>query len=86
VPVLLLVGKPDCHLCHVLRETAVPVARELGLVLEERDLRDDPQLERRYLYEIPVLLLDGVEVVRTRATAEELRERLGRLLATPAEP
>lgn len=79
---LVLVGKPDCHLCHVLRGTAAAVARELGLALEEKDLRDDPELERRYLFTIPVLLLDGrVEVALTRASADELRERLARLLA-----
>jgi hypothetical protein len=81
LPTLLLVGKPDCHLCHVLLETAAPVAHELGLALEQKDLRDDPELERRYLFEIPVLLLEGVEVARIRATADELRARLGRLLA-----
>jgi hypothetical protein len=57
------------------------VAASLGLELHERDVREDPELERRYLLEIPVLLLGGEEVARHRATAEELRSRLARLLA-----
>jgi thiol-disulfide isomerase/thioredoxin len=73
---LVLLGKPDCGLCDKLREVALPVARELGLALVERDVRDDPELERRYLFEIPVLLYRGEEVVRHRVTAADLRLRL----------
>jgi Glutaredoxin-like domain (DUF836) len=81
---LLLVGKPDCHLCHELREVAQAVASSLGLDLEERDLADDPELERRYLLEIPVLLFDGFEVARYPTTQEQLCARLTQLLGSRA--
>jgi hypothetical protein len=74
---LTLVGKPDCHLCHELRAVVAAVAGPEAVV--EVDLRDDPALERRYLFEIPVLLWGDVEVVRHRATAGELRARLAAL-------
>ena len=48
----------------------------LGLALEERDVRDDPELERRYLLEIPVLLHGASEVARHRITPDHLRNRL----------
>jgi glutaredoxin-like protein DUF836 len=73
---LVLVGKPDCHLCEAMREVAAPVAAEMGLSLEERDVRSDPELDALYRNDIPVLLLGDREVARHRATAGDLRARL----------
>jgi glutaredoxin len=80
---LVLVGKPDCGLCDDLRQVAEAEAQALGLALEEVDVRDHPELEERYLFEIPVLLLGTREVARHRATREELRARLTQLLESP---
>jgi hypothetical protein len=40
------------------------------------DLREDPRLELRYRFEIPVLFLDGREIARHRVTEAELGVRL----------
>jgi Glutaredoxin-like domain (DUF836) len=74
--VLVLVGKPGCHLCERMREVVAPVAAELGLAVEDRDLGADPELDALYRHDIPVLLMDGREVARHRVTAPELRARL----------
>src|SRR5207247_7562056 len=50
---LVLVGKPGCHLCEVMREVVSPVAAELGLALAERDVRSDPELDALYRNDIP---------------------------------
>ena len=76
---LVLVGKPGCHLCDAMRAVAVPVAAELGLGLDERDVRSDPELDALYRNDIPVLLMEGREVARHRVTAEDLRARLREL-------
>ena len=73
---LLLVGKPGCHLCDVMRDVVSPVAAELGLALVERDVRSDPEMDALYRNDIPVLLLGGREVARHRVSAEDLRARL----------
>jgi hypothetical protein len=73
---LILVGKPGCHLCDQMRDVAAPVAAELGLVLEEADIRSDPELDALYRLDIPVLLLGGREVARHRAQPADLRRRL----------
>ena len=44
--------------------------------LVEVDVGEDPELERRYLLEIPILLLGEAEIARHRTTPEELRRRL----------
>lgn len=80
---LLLVGKPGCHLCEVMREVVSPVAAELGLALAERDVRSDPELDALYRNDIPVLLLGGREVARHRVTAADLRARL-RAMRSPS--
>lgn len=76
---LVLLGKPGCHLCEAMRDVVAPVARDLGLALEERDVRSDPELEALYRYDIPVLLLGQREVARHRISAEDLRARLRQL-------
>ena len=77
-PVLTLLGKPDCHLCHEMRRVVERVAADAGLALVERDIAEDPELADRYRLEIPVLLLAGEEVARHRVTEAALRERLRR--------
>jgi thioredoxin-like negative regulator of GroEL len=79
-PVLVLLSAPGCHLCHDLRAVIERVLPAYDAVLEERDVRADPETKRRYALEIPVLLLDGAEVLRHRTTEDELRARLDPLL------
>jgi hypothetical protein len=73
---LILVGKPGCHLCDRMREVAAPLAAEMGLALEEADIRSDPELDALYRWDIPVLLLGGREVARHRTDPADLRRRL----------
>ena len=55
---------------------AARVLATVGGRLEEKDVRDDPVLEKRYVFEIPVLLRDGRELCRHRVTEAELRRLL----------
>jgi Glutaredoxin-like domain (DUF836) len=75
-PVLVLLGKPDCGLCAEMREVVERALPALGARLLERDITEDPELERRYVFEIPVLLFEGREVARHRVGADELLPRL----------
>jgi hypothetical protein len=70
--VLTLVSKPGCGLCVEMRAVLLKV-RPAGVRLEEVDVRDHPDLERRYVFEIPVLLHDGRELARHRLTEDEAR-------------
>jgi hypothetical protein len=44
--------------------------------LNEIDISTDPELERRYGLEIPVLMLNGKKVAKYRVTERELRKIL----------
>ena len=76
---VVLLGKPDCHLCHVMEDVVAPVLAARGIPLVVRDVRDDAELLRRYRNDIPVLLAGDVELARHRITAEELDSRLHEL-------
>lgn len=70
---VVLYTKPGCHLCDELkREIAAANCGEL-FSLDEVNIETDPKLFARYQYEIPVLMIDGVEAFRHRLRAEEFR-------------
>jgi hypothetical protein len=64
-----------------MREVVQRVLAEEGGRLDEVDVREHPDLEKRYVFEIPVLLREGRELCRHRVTDAELR----RLLHEPAQ-
>jgi len=79
---LTLLSKPDCHLCHAMREVAEAVLPEFGATLVETDVRDAPETDRLYRLDISVLLLGEREVARHHVTAADLRRRLGELFGS----
>jgi glutaredoxin len=78
-PTLTLYTKPGCHLCEAVEQAIAQVARRRPLEVVLRNILDDPADLERYQYEIPVVLLDGVEIARYRLTAEELEAAVARL-------
>ena len=56
-----------------------PVLAARGIRLVVRDVREDPDLLRRYRNDIPVLLAGEVELARHRVTRAELAGRLDAL-------
>ena len=74
---LTLVHRRECALCEEMLAELTALARTMRLPpLETLDVDSDPQLERRYGLDVPVLLLDGSVVCRHRLD----RAELGRLL------
>lgn len=80
--VLTLVGKPGCHLCEEMRALVEQVLRGTTVELLELNVQEHPELEARYVFEIPVLLLDGREIARHRTSEADLRKQLGDALSS----
>lgn len=78
-PTVTLYTKPGCHLCEAVEQAIAQVARRRPVEVVLRNILDDPADLERYQYEIPVVLLDGVEIARYRLTAEELEAAVARL-------
>ena len=73
-----LYTKPGCHLCEAVQQVIADVARRRPVERVVRNILDDPRDFDAYQFEIPVVLVNGVEVARYRLTAAELEAALDR--------
>ncbi len=77
----ILYTRPGCRLCEELAQSLAPLAELYGLAVREVDVENDPQLSARYGERVPVLVVEGREVVAGKVGAAELetelREALG---------
>lgn len=69
---ITLYTKQGCHLCDSVEQTIRLVQRTHPIELAIRNILDDPADFERYQYEIPVVILDGVEIARYRLSEAEL--------------
>ena len=65
--------KAGCHLCDDAREMLDDIAAQKPFELTEIDIRKDLTLFEQYRYRIPVIVVDGVERLEGRITAEDVR-------------
>jgi hypothetical protein len=79
---ITLISKPGCHLCGPAREVIERVALDLGVRWVERSILDDPELNAAYREQIPVTLVDGVQLDYWRVDESRLRKALGSTAAT----
>ena len=73
---VLVYTRPGCHLCDEAREHLEDLAADHVFELDEMDIRRDDQLFERYRYRIPVIVVDGVERLEGRISAEDVRSLL----------
>jgi glutaredoxin len=73
---LTLYGKPGCHLCEEARAVVDQVGQQHPFELEEVDITRDPSLESLYRERIPVIAIDGKEMLELVIEATELERCL----------
>ena len=73
---LILYTKPGCHLCDEMKREMKRAGCAELYVLEEVNIETESVLLERYRYEIPVLLIDGVEAFRHCLRAEDFKAKL----------
>lgn len=73
-----LLRKQDCGLCDHAAAVLSRISHKVPLTVSHVDIDEDEDLQRRYFLEIPVVMVDGVEVarapIRERALEDLLRE------------
>lgn len=75
IPVTIY-SRPGCHLCDEMKEVVQQVGASFPLTIEEIDISADPELERLYGLEIPVLFIAGKKVAKYRVTEADLKKIL----------
>ncbi|HWG75988.1 MAG TPA: glutaredoxin family protein [Steroidobacteraceae bacterium] len=75
--VLTLLVREECELCEQMSAALAALARRVALPpVSTADVDSDPQWQRRYGLQVPVLLLDGTPVCRTRLDEAQLLDAL----------
>ena len=77
---VVLYTKPGCGLCEEMKEAMQRAGVDDLYTLQEVDIEKDAELYARYRYDIPVLLIDGVEAFRHRLSADKFRTHVTSLL------
>ena len=73
----MLLSRPECSLCEEFAAELAQFGLETALpAVAWVDVDSDPALARRFGFDIPVLLLDGVKVCQHRLDRDELRRLL----------
>ena len=70
---IVLYARPGCHLC----EEAESWLLEMGLSWQSADITADAALFARYRYRIPVIDVDGHEVLCAPIIRADVRRALG---------
>lgn len=73
---VIVVGKPDCHLCEQAIEVVSQVCEETGHAFEVLSITEDPELADLYWEKIPVILVDGQPFDFWRVNRERLVAKL----------
>ncbi len=80
--VITIYSRPGCHLCDVALDVLENLQKELDFDIEKLSIEGDPELERKYGDQIPVIKIDGehhdfysVDPERFRASLARHRQR-----------
>ena len=75
-PHVVFYTKPGCHLCEDAKREIVNAGCTGLYTFEEINILSDPELQRRYGAEIPVVLINGVHAFKYRLTTEDFRRAI----------
>ena len=71
-----LYTRPGCHLCEEAKVAIAPLLREFGAPLREINIENDPVLEERYGWDIPVVFIGPRKAAKHRVDVEQFRRQL----------
>jgi glutaredoxin len=74
--------RPGCHLCEEAKAEIARADCSDLFTLEEINIDADPDLIRRYGYDIPVVTINGAHAFKHHLTAEDFKRELRRALGT----
>ncbi|MFN2493045.1 MAG: glutaredoxin family protein [Pyrinomonadaceae bacterium] len=72
-PVVTIYTRPRCHLCEEAKQSMCDAQCADEYTLNEVNIEGDPDLLKRYRYDVPVISINGVETFKHRVTPEDFR-------------
>ena len=72
-------SRPGCHLCDEAKEIIERVQHRIGFALRIIDIERDPELEKEYGDQIPVVFIDGQKMFRYHVDEVEFEKKVKRL-------
>jgi glutaredoxin len=75
-PHVIVYSRPGCHLCDEAKAVIENAGVSDRFTLEEIDIESDPELLRKYKYDIPVITIDGAEAFKHRVDANQFKIRV----------
>jgi glutaredoxin len=75
---VIIYSRPGCHLCDEAKAAIQNAGCSDRFTLEEINIESDNELLRKYKYDIPVVMIDGVEAFRHRVEVEAFKQKLER--------
>ncbi len=72
-------SRPGCHLCDEARTVLERVRRRHDFALREINIETNPELERLYGTEIPVIMINGNKAYKYRVDEADFEKKVRRL-------
>lgn len=72
-PHVIVYSRPGCHLCDEAKLAIQRSGLQDRFTLADVNIESDPELLRKYQYDIPVVMLNGVEIFRHRVNTDEFK-------------
>jgi glutaredoxin len=73
---VVVYSRPGCHLCDVVKETLRSLEHRGSFQWREVNIDEDPELQRLYWDQIPVVFVDGCKSFKYRMTERDFLRRL----------
>lgn len=73
-----IVSRQDCHLCRVVHRVTEQLQQEIPFELVTLDVDGDSAAIAQYGNRVPVVLLNGREILSGKVTGGELREAINK--------
>jgi glutaredoxin len=71
-----LYSRPGCHLCDEAKAIIKPLVSEFGATLREVNIDEDPEIAKRYCWDIPVIFLGAHKAAKHRVDPQQFRRQL----------
>jgi glutaredoxin len=73
---VIIYSRPGCHLCDEAKTAIQNAGCSERFTLEEINIESDDELLRKFKYDIPIVMIDGVEAFRHRVDTAAFRRKI----------